>query len=247
MMTAFLLMFLLPLFLGCGGGGAPSLPIKINLFTSESPTLGRTVEVTAYFYLETDHQDAHDITVRIILPEGFERTSGDLEWKGDILRGQNYFFGPSAKVIKTGNWEIVARADSKSGGMVGYAILPFSVSDRTFTLPANLLLPPWVDVSYYYDANQTIDVKVGEEFSIGLDAFVRGGNVWKQTHDEGILTVVDTEVVVPEPYPLSGGNGTAWFLFKALRAGKTQITFVYYNAGDQFRDQKVFNIEIKEE
>jgi predicted secreted protein len=245
MMTAFLLVFLLVLLPGCGGGGESPLPIKINLFTSEPPTLGRTVEVTAYFYLETDYQDVHDITVRIILPEGFEKTSGDLEWKGDILRGQNYFFGASAKVTKTGKWEIVARADSKSDGMVGYATLSFSVSDKTFTLPDNLLLPPWVDVSYYYDANQTIVVEAGEEFSIGLNAFVRGGNVWKQTHDEEMLTVVDTEVVVPEPYPLSGGNGTAWFLFKALRAGKTQITFVYYSAGDQFRDQKIFNIEIE--
>ena len=223
--------------------GAPSLPIKINLFISERPTLGRTVVIRAAFYLEIGYQDAHDITVRIILPEGFEKTSGDPEWKGDIIRGHNYFFKARAKVIKTGNWEIVAQADSKSGGMVGYAILSVSIPDIVFTLPDNLLPPPWENVSYYFDANKTIIAKVGEEFAIGFDTLSALGGYWEETHDEEMLATMDRELVMREPASLTR-RGTTWFLFKALQAGETPITFKYYELG-QLRDQQVFNIEIE--
>ena len=224
--------------------GAPSLPIKINLFISERPTLGRTVKVTAAFYLETGYQDAHNITVRIILPEGFEKTSGDLEWKGDIIRGQNYFFKARVEAIKPGTWEIAAQADSKSGGMVGYATLSVSVPDIVFNLPDIMLPPPWDNVSYYFDASKIINTKAGEEFAIGFDTLCALGGYWQETHDEEMLATMDRELVMREPAGLTR-RGTTWFLFKALQAGETQITFKYYEPRGELRDQQVFNIEIE--
>lgn len=223
---------------------APSLPIKINLFTSEPPVLGKTVQVTTIFYLETGYQDAHDITARIILPEGFEKTSGDLEWKGDITHDNTCILKARIKAIKAGTWEIAAQADSKSGGMVGYATLPVSVPDIVFNLPDNLLPPPWDNVSYYFDANKTIIAKAGEELAIGFDTMSALGGYWQETHDEEMLATVDRELVMREPAGLTR-RGTTWFLFKALKAGETQITFKYYEPRGELRDQKVFNIEIE--
>lgn len=223
---------------------ATSLLVKINLFTSEPPVLGRPVVIRAAFYLETGYQDAHDITVRIILPEGFKKLTGDPEWKGDIIRGQNYTLGTDVEPIKAGTWEIAAQADSKSGGMVGYATLSVSVPDIVFNLPDNLLPPPWTSVNYYFDANKTIIAKVGEEFAIGFDTLLALGGYWEETHDEEMLATMDRELVMYEPAPLTR-RGTTWFLFKALKAGETQITFKYYEPRGELRDQKVFNIEIE--
>jgi len=231
------------LLLGCGGSGASSLPIKVNLSMYVPLTLGRSETVFAYFYLETGSPDKHDITVRMILPDGLEKISGDLEWKGDIIGGESYTFSAEVVARKPGTFEIVARADSsKRDGMIGYTNLVISVPDKIFTLPGNLSPPLWVNVSYYYDANQTINVKVGEEFTIGLDTHPRLGWYWEMHHDENMISLVDYKGLA---YPLAYDPCSDWFLFKALQAGKTQITFThYYPSGAPF-DQKVFNVEIE--
>jgi hypothetical protein len=112
------------------------------------------------------------------------------------------------------------------------------------TLPDNLFPPPWSNVNYYFDANETIIAKVGEEFTIGFDTFERGGGVWRETHDEKVISLVDSQKLA---YPPAFNPATTWFLFKALQSGDTQITFKYYLAVDQFQEQRIFNIEIEED
>ena len=115
-----------------GFESSPSLPIKAQLSFSELPILDKPVQVTATFNLEIDYQDAHNITTCIILPEGFEKVDGDLEWKGDIIRGNTYTLSARIKAIKTGTWKIEARASSgKSDGMGGYTALYVSVSETS--------------------------------------------------------------------------------------------------------------------
>lgn len=103
-----------------------------------------------------------------------------------------------------------------------------------FPLPPpyeNLKPPPWPNVSYYYDASKTITDTVGEEFTIGFNTFARGGAFWKEMHDEKMISLVVERVVPPGSSPV-----TTWFLFKALQAGKTQITFKYYRVDGQLSD-----------
>lgn len=104
--------------------------------------------------------------------------------------------------------------------------------------------PPWPDVSVYNDTAQTIEVKVGEEFAFGFDTFAPGGLGWYEKHDDKMLSLLDKEGILLKPeYP---SNENIWFLFKALKAGKTQITFTYsHGEGSPMNDQKVFNIDIQ--
>lgn len=128
---ALLLALLVALLPGCWGG-APSLPIKVKLSFSEPPILGKPVQLTATFNLMIDYEDALNTTTRIILPEGFEKVDGDLEWQGDIIRGNTYALSATVKAVKTGDWKIEARAyfspreGSYSGG---YTVIYVSVSE----------------------------------------------------------------------------------------------------------------------
>jgi len=183
-----------------------------------------------------------DITVRIIVSEGFLKVSSG-EWKGDLIRGDTYTLTTTIQAVKTGDWKIEALASSnKSDDVLGYAELPVSVPNYAPNLPDSLLPPPWPNVSYYFDANKTIIAKVGEEFTIGFDTLVRVGGCWQESHDDKTVSCVDRTVVC---FPPAFNPATTWYLFKALKAGETQITFKYYEPAGELRDQKVFYIEIE--
>ncbi len=120
------------LFPSCSGSGAPTLPIKVQLSFSEPPILGKPVLLTASFNLIIEYQDAPGITESIILPEGFERISGDTERKENFIRGRTYTLQIAVKTVKTGNWMVAARASSdKSDGIGGYIELWIEVSEKS--------------------------------------------------------------------------------------------------------------------
>lgn len=103
---------------------------------------------------------------------------------------------------------------------------------------------PWSGVKICTATTQTIKVKIGEEFAFGFDTFAAGGLSWNEQHDDSMVSMEDKEEVSVKPeYP---SNQNTWFLFKALKAGNTQITFTYSMGGGlSLNDQRVVNIEIK--
>jgi len=104
--------------------------------------------------------------------------------------------------------------------------------------------PPWTDVNVYSDTTQTIEVKVGEEFTFGFNTAPPLNLSWDEKHDDKMLSLVDSDEVSLQPnYP---SNATTWFLYKALQPGETQITFTY-SSGEELpvADQKVFTIDIQ--
>jgi len=137
-MTLALLLVLLATSLPGCGGSAPSLPIKAQLSFSEPPILGKTVQLTATFNVrESYNRDAYNVTARIILPEGFEKIGGDLEWQGDFIRGNTYTLNATVKAVKTGDWKIEARADFSPGEgsyLGGSTVLYVSVSETGATV-----------------------------------------------------------------------------------------------------------------
>jgi len=104
--------------------------------------------------------------------------------------------------------------------------------------------PPWPKIEVHTDADKTIGANVGEEFAIALAANPRLGTNWYETYDENMLALVESEFVADTP--LTPVAGTKWFLFKALKSGKTEITLTYKH-GDSgpVRDQKVFRVDVK--
>jgi hypothetical protein len=129
-----LLISLLTFIPGCTSS---SQPITARLSFSESPALNSEVKVTAIFGIPKTYHDAKNVTAKIILPEGFQAISGDLEWKGNISKGGNQILNATIKAIKIGTWQIMAKAEfdpSIGEHFIGDDILYVSVSENSATI-----------------------------------------------------------------------------------------------------------------
>jgi hypothetical protein len=114
-------------------------PIDIKLSFSDSPTLGKPVQIIATFSLDNhwNGQVANNALVEILLPDGFEKVEGDLEWKGDIYQNKTYSLNALIQAVKTGDWEIVAKTiydPDKSEHFISNSILYISVSENGATV-----------------------------------------------------------------------------------------------------------------
>ena len=78
------------------------------------------------------------------------------------------------------------------------------------------------------DMTNTIKTTAGKEFVITLDANVTTGYEWQLTKpiDDSLIKLVHSEYV-PDKTGLVGSGGKSIWTFKAVRSGKTQISFKY--------------------
>jgi hypothetical protein len=107
-----------------------------------------------------------------------------------------------------------------------------------------LTRPPWQNVNAFSDPSQPINVKVGEEFSIGFYTAERLGYRWDESHDVAVLNLKEKAQVIYQ-YPDTPVTADAtWFLYQATEIGQTQIVFKYYGIGIQAGYTKVVNIVI---
>lgn len=83
---------------------------------------------------------------------------------------------------------------------------------------------PWSGVVTYTEQTYQIEAMVGEEFAIGM--FANTPIHFMESNDPSFIKMEDDQMV---EYWLKGLNkfGTEWFLFKAIKAGKTNILFQY--------------------
>lgn len=125
-----LLIVLIP---GCS---APSKPIEVRLSFSESPTLGKPVQVTATFKIRKGYfkETLHDVNANIYLSEGFQLIEGNTLWSGDLIRGQEVTIVATIKTIQTGTWLIEASAGSEFDGAWGFKGLYVIVSEEGATI-----------------------------------------------------------------------------------------------------------------
>ncbi len=101
-------------FQGCRGNNAPASPIVAELLFSEPPKLGETVQLTATFRLrESSKSAARNVTASILLPDGFEKVDGTLEWKGDMNPGAVQVLTARVRATRIGDYEFTARARFK--------------------------------------------------------------------------------------------------------------------------------------
>ena len=129
-----LILILLPiLLLGCSG---PSEPIQVQLSFSEPPLLNKSVNLTATYMLFADFKNSINIRAYVILPEGLEKVSGDLEFSDEFIPGKTYTINAVIKSVQTGTWKIIARADAQDpvGYQRGYKELYAIVTESGATI-----------------------------------------------------------------------------------------------------------------
>ena len=103
--------------------------------------------------------------------------------------------------------------------MVGMKIVIISVL---------LSLSSYAFAETHDDMTNTIKTTAGKEFVITLDANVTTGYEWQLTKpiDDSLIKLVHSEYV-PDKTGLVGSGGKSIWTFKAVRSGKTQISFKY--------------------
>ena len=120
---------------------------------------------------------------------------------------------------------------SKPEGILGWP----PVKTRDVPAPAPLNLP---NVATYTEQTYQIDVVVGQEFAIGMFEGMAGNLAQDYSRDTKYTESLGYTTVAYES-PTFNHYGTQWFLYKALKTGKTDIIFTaplqYY---------KVFSINI---
>jgi len=90
--------------------------------------------------------DAPATNAQILLPEGFELIEGNLEWKGDVIRGTPVEMKVNVRAAKEGDWKIEARAGyspGEGGYYVGSDTLYISVSEDSATVSDRPPSKPW--------------------------------------------------------------------------------------------------------
>jgi inhibitor of cysteine peptidase len=102
----------------------------------------------------------------------------------------------------------------------------------------------------YTDPEETIQVGIGEEFVIALDSNPTTGYGWEADFGQDKLELIDNTYESDEKDAYvsarAGVGGTEYFRFKTLKAGSTDITFVYKRSWEpEIIEQKVFEVEIK--
>ncbi len=91
-------------------------------------------------------------------------------------------------------------------------------------------------------AEEMIGVGVDEEFTIQLDVTLRLGQDWYEEHDESMLALTGKEYVGAES---PGIGGAREFRFRALQAGRTDITCTRKFGGNgPVFEQRIFMVEI---
>lgn len=102
------------------------------------------------------------------------------------------------------------------------------------------------------DQAQTISTGVNQEFVISLASNSTTGYSWQVSYDETMVELIEHKFEIPEmekhervKQGIVGGGGVECFRFKALKAGKTEITLVYKRQwAEESLYQKVFTVNI---
>lgn len=89
------------------GTSAPSVPISVRVFLSSLPPLNDVAELSCV--VKTVFI-ASNVSVEVILPEGFVLVDGVLSWKGSLPEGGKTELKATIRAVKIGNWTIEARA-----------------------------------------------------------------------------------------------------------------------------------------
>jgi len=99
----------------------------------------------------------------------------------------------------------------------------------------------------YSDPGKAIQVGVGKQFVIALEANPTTGYGWEPEFDSGVLRLVESKYLPAEAKPgMVGTGGEQAFTFEGLKQGTTEVTLTYKRSWEEgFADQKAFAVHIK--
>ncbi len=99
----------------------------------------------------------------------------------------------------------------------------------------------------YSDPSQGIEIGVGKQFIIVLEANPTTGYTWETDFDKSLLKLVRSEFKPAKSEPgMVGVGGEQRFIFEGLKEGRTEATLTYKRPWEQdFADQKTFAVRIK--
>ena len=103
-------------------------------------------------------------------------------------------------------------------------------------------------IKTYTDPEQTIKVKVNQEFKIALGSNPTTGYDWLVSHDKSKLGLIETKYEADEKAKdgMVGGGGVKYFHLKALTKGETEVTLTYRRPWEEeILERKVFEVSIK--
>jgi inhibitor of cysteine peptidase len=99
---------------------------------------------------------------------------------------------------------------------------------RIIVILALISLSSYAFAETHDDMINTINTTVGKEFVITLDANSTTGYEWQLANptDDGLIKLGSSEYV-PDRTGLVGSGGKSIWTFKAIQAGKAQLSFKY--------------------
>jgi len=99
----------------------------------------------------------------------------------------------------------------------------------------------------YSDPSQEIEIGVGKQFVIALEANPTTGYGWEPEFDSDLLKLVESEYEAAAARPgMVGTGGVQTFTFQGLRKGTTEVTLTYKRQWEQdIAEQKTFSVSIK--
>lgn len=83
---------------------------------------------------------------------------------------------------------------------------------------------PWPNVTTYTEQTYKIEVNIDQQFAIGMFATIPAHFI--ESHNQSFINKVYDQMVEYQP-STPNMYGTQWFLFKATKAGNTEIIFQY--------------------
>lgn len=173
-LICFGLLIVLSLLLTACPARRPPSPTEGDLSLSGAPILGKTVQITYFFWLSSkvEWNPTDDITVaaRIELPSNFELVGGRLEWQGSLRKGSKGDINATIRAVKKGTSEIrgnvsVPQTSRSFSGSSSDTVYSLVLSDRAFFgHQANDL--PGALVHYAVNNTRTDELVISPELSL---------------------------------------------------------------------------------
>ena len=101
------------------------------------------------------------------------------------------------------------------------------------------------EIKQYSNPAQPIIVSVGDQFEIDLDSNETTGYSWtdNEIYDKEMLQLVNSQYL-PGQTDRVGAGGKQVYLFKALKAGDTQITLTYKRSWEKTEFDKTISFDV---